>query len=332
MPELRRDPLLDRWVIIATDRAFRPTDIPRTVAPLPSASCPFCAGSEASTPPEILAYRPADAAANGPGWSVRVVPNRFPALMIEGGLDREGLGLYDRMNGVGAHEVIIESPQHVADLGDLPVEQVTAVLGAYQERILDLRKDPRFRSILVFKNLGRAAGATLEHGHSQLIALPIVPRTVADELAGARAHFQAHERCIFCDVIAQERREGARLVAENDDAVALAPWAARSPFETWVLPRQHGSHFEELPRASTRGVAALLRDVLRRLDVALERPSYNFMLHTAPLREPALPHYHWHIELVPALAQVAGFEWGSGFHINPTPPEEAAAFLRRLEV
>jgi UDPglucose--hexose-1-phosphate uridylyltransferase len=236
------------------------------------------------------------------------------------------------MNGIGAHEVILDAPEHGPDLGDLPAEKVEAVLAAYRDRILDLRRDGRFRSILVFKNRGRAAGATLDHAHSQLIALPIVPRTVTDELEGGRKHYEAHERCLFCDIVAQERRDGARVIAENDDAIALAPWAARSPFETWVLPRRHHSHFEELPRAQLHGVASLLRQTLRRLDVALEKPPYNLMLHTAPLREPGLPHYHWHFEILPALAQVAGFEWGSGFHINPTPPEEAAAFLRKLEV
>lgn len=328
MPELRRDPLLGRWVIIATDRAHRPSDIPRAPPPTPGAYCPFCPGQESATPPEILAYREGTPP-NAPGWSLRVVPNRYPALMIEGELDREGFGLYDRMNGVGAHEVIIESPEHRAGLGDLPAERVQAVLWAFRDRILDLRRDGRFRSILVFKNHGRPAGATLEHGHSQLIALPIVPGLVEAELHGARAHFQAKERCLFCDVIAQERREGVRVVAENDHAIALAPYAARSAFETWVLPRRHASHFEEIDRAQALGVAELLRLTLRKLDVALENPPYNLMLHTAPLREAALPSYHWHIEIVPTLTQLAGFEWGSGFHINPTPPEEAAEFLRK---
>ncbi|MBS2026746.1 MAG: galactose-1-phosphate uridylyltransferase [Deltaproteobacteria bacterium] len=332
MPELRRDPLSGRWVIIATDRAYRPSDIPRA-APAPAGSyCPFCPGHEGATPPEILAYRPGGSAPNGPGWTVRVVPNRFPALMIEGDLDRSGSGLYDRMHGIGAHEVIVESPNHAPDLGDQSVDQVEAVLAAFRDRFQDLRRDIRFRSILVFKNRGRPAGATLDHGHSQLIALPILPAVVADELESAKRHFEAHERCLFCDIVAQERREAARVVAENDEAIAFAPWAARSPFETWVMPRKHHSHFEETSRGPLRGVAALVRDTLKRLDVALEKPAYNFMLHTAPLREQPMAHYHWHFEIVPALSQVAGFEWGSGFHINPTPPEEAAAFLRKLEI
>lgn len=331
MPELRRDPLLGRWVIIATDRAYRPSDIPKPPPAAPGAYCPFCPGHEAATPPEVLAHRPAGGAPNGPGWTLRVVPNRYPALMVEGDLDREGVGPYDRMNGIGAHEVIIETPEHQPDLGDLTAEQVEAVLWAYRERILDLRRDVRLRYVLVFKNQGRSAGATLEHGHSQLIALPIVPRQVEEELAGARKHFEAKERCLFCDIIAHERREQVRVVSENADAIAISPWAARSPFETWILPKRHDARFEELARPQAHGVAEILRQTVHRLDLALQRAPYNFMLHTAPLREGQMPHYHWHIEVVPALAQVAGFEWGSGFHINPTPPEEAAAFLRKIE-
>ena len=332
MPELRRDPILGRWVIIATERARRPSDFIRPANRLDKGFCPFCPGNEESTPPEILAYRADGSRANGKGWSLRVVPNRYPALMIEGDLDREGHGIYDKMNGVGAHEVIIETPDHAQSLADLDVPALEAVLWAYRDRILDLQRDSRFRSILVFKNHGASAGASLEHSHSQLIALPVVPRVVTDEMEGARRIYADKERCVFCDIINQDKRDGERVVFENDGAIAVCPWAARSPFETWLLPKQHGSHFEALSRAQARTMAEALRQVLRRLDLALEKPAYNFIIHTAPLLERGLPHYHWHIEIMPTLTQVAGFEWGSGFHINPTPPEEAAAFLRKLEV
>jgi UDPglucose--hexose-1-phosphate uridylyltransferase len=329
MPELRRDPIVGRWVIIATERARRPVDVGRVREAPQGGLCPFCPGQEDKTPREVhAAGRPAGAAPNGPGWKVRVVPNRFPALMIEGDLDREPAGIYDRMNGIGAHEVIIETPEHGRDLANLPDADVAEVLLAFKARILDLRNDLRFRYILLFKNYGALAGATLEHPHSQLIALPVTPRHVAEEIEGARRHFEHRERCIFCDIVMQERRDRARLVFENDGFVVFAPYAPRSPFETWVVPKRHESNFEAEPRERLGQCAAALRSTLKRMAVALGDPPYNFMVHSNPLRDASSPSYHWHVEVMPALTHVAGFEWGSGFHINPVPPEEAAEFLR----
>ncbi|MFT3913625.1 MAG: galactose-1-phosphate uridylyltransferase [Anaeromyxobacteraceae bacterium] len=331
MPELRRDPIVGRWVIIATERARRPMDPPAPPPPPPGGRlCPFCPGHEDKTPPEVLALgRPAHAP-DQPGWKVRVVPNRFPALKIEGDLDRGADGIYDRMNGIGAHEVIVETPDHARQLKDLTDAELADLLAAFRARSLDLRNDPRFRYVLLFKNHGRAAGASLEHTHSQLIALPVVPRQVSEEIEGARRHFDHKERCIFCDIVAQERKERARLVYENEDFVVVAPYAPRSPFETWILPRRHESSFDAEPRERLAGCAQALGTTLRRLAAALGDPDYNFMLHSNPLRDAPSPSYHWHIEVMPALTQVAGFEWGSGFHINPVPPEEAAEFLRKL--
>ncbi|MFL5302798.1 MAG: galactose-1-phosphate uridylyltransferase [Anaeromyxobacteraceae bacterium] len=329
MPELRRDPIVGRWVIIATERARRPTEVPRNPDPAPPGLCPFCPGHEDKTPREVyVAGRPPTAAANSPGWKVRVVPNRYPALMIEGELEREADGIYDRMNGIGAHEVIIETPDHTRDLGALSDAEVTEVLFAFKARVIDLRNDMRFRYILLFKNHGTPAGATLEHAHSQLIALPATPRQVQEEIEGARRHFEHRERCIFCDIVNQERKERTRLVYENEEFVAFAPWAPRSPFETWIVPKRHESNFEMEPKERLAYCAQALRSTLRRLGAALGDPPYNFIVHSNPLRDAASPSYHWHIEVMPALTHVAGFEWGSGFHINPVPPEEAAEFLR----
>jgi len=331
MPELRKDPVIGRWVIIATERAKRPSDFHLTKVEQRGGFCPFCPGNESSTPPEVLAYRPGPAQPNGPGWTLRVVPNRFPALMIEGGLHREGDGIYDKMSGIGAHEVIIEGPDHRSSLVSLSEKEVEDILWAWRDRIVDLRRDTRFRYVLIFKNHGEAAGASLEHSHSQLIALPIVPRRVRDEMEGAKRHFDSKERCIFCDILRQEKKDHVRIVYENEEMLVVAPWAPRSPFETWILPKGHLSNFEDGKKSDFRGLANALRSTLRRLDAALDSPPYNFILHTAPLHERALPYYHWHIEIVPTLTKVAGFEWGSGFYINPTPPEEAAEFLRRLD-
>ncbi len=329
MPELRRDPIVGRWVIIATERARRPQDVGRVREVPRGGLCPFCPGQEDKTPREVyVAGRSPSAPANGPGWKVRVVPNRYPALMIEGDLDREPVGIYDRMNGVGAHEVVIETPDHAAELAGLPEADVTEVLFAFKARILDLRNDLRFRYILLFKNQGANAGATLEHSHSQLIALPVTPRQVSEEIEGARSHYAHRERCIFCDIVVQERKDRSRLIFENEEFVVFAPFAPRSPFETWIVPKRHESNFEAEPRERLGLCAAALRSTLKRLAVALGDPAYNFIIHSNPLRDAPSPSYHWHIEVMPALTHVAGFEWGSGFHINPVPPEEAAEFLR----
>jgi UDPglucose--hexose-1-phosphate uridylyltransferase len=333
MPELRRDPIVGRWVIIATDRASRPSDFAHPMARPTDGLCPFCPGHEDKTPHEVYVQgRPPPMAANGPGWNVRVVPNRFPALMIEGELDRRAEGIYDVMNGIGAHEVVVETAEHDKQLKDLSDHDVTEVLFAFKARILDLHHDHRFRYILIFKNQGREAGASLEHAHSQLIALPVTPRQVQEEIDGARRHHELRERCIFCDMVAQERKDRVRLVYENEEFVVFAPWAPRSPFETWIVPKRHESNFEAEPKERLAQCALALRTTLRRLSIGLGDPPFNFILHSNPLRDAPSQSYHWHIEVMPALTHVAGFEWGSGFYINPVPPEEAAEFLRKVSV
>jgi UDPglucose--hexose-1-phosphate uridylyltransferase len=289
--------------------------------------CPFDDGNENKTPPEVLAYR------NGggrdtPGWRVRVVPNKFPVLGIEGDLNRQGEGIYDKMNGIGAHEVIIETPDHTATLADLPERQIEEVLNAARDRVNDLKQDRRFRYIILFKNHGEAAGASLEHPHSQLIALPVIPKRAKEETDAAKEFYDQKERCIFCDIVRQEVASGLRLVLETDRYAVIEPYAPRFPFETWILPKRHGSHFEDSDQPTLQNLAWVLRTTLRKINKALENPAFNFIVHSAPVQEPFLPHYHWHIEIIPKLTKVAGFEWGTGFYINPTPPEESARFLR----
>ena len=236
------------------------------------------------------------------------------------------------MNGIGAHEVIIETPDHHKSLATMSEPEIERVLWAFRERVLDLKKDFRFRYILVFKNHGAAAGATLEHAHSQLIALPIVPNFVREEIEGARRHFSAKERCVFCDIIRQEMTAGRRVVHENADVVSLAPYASRFPFELWILPRSHGARFEDAPRQVYESLARMLKWVLARMNRALESPAYNLIVHTSPLSEETGEFYHWHVELMPKLTRTAGFEWGTGFYINPTSPEEATAVLRGVKL
>jgi UDPglucose--hexose-1-phosphate uridylyltransferase len=328
LPELRKDPITARWVVIATERARRPSDfIRQPVPPAAAHLCPFCYGNEQKTPPEVLAYRTAGGA-NEPGWSVRVVPNKFPALGIEGELNRQGEGMYDKMNGIGAHEVIVEGPDHSLTMAEMTDHQIEEVLRAFRDRVQDLKKDIRFRYIVLFKNHGEAAGATLEHPHSQLIALPVVPKVVKEELDGAKVYFDFKERCVYCDILRQETAAGVRVVVETDRLLVLQPWAPRFPFETWILPKRHESHFDQTEEATLQNLAWALRSTLRKMDKVLERPPFNFIVHSAPLQENQLSHYHWHIEVIPKLTKVAGFEWGTGFYINPTPPEESARFLR----
>ena len=333
MPELRKDPVVGRWVIISTERSRRPSNFQPVSHEKSGDYCPFCSGHEDKTPPEVWAYRPDGGAANTPGWQVRVVPNKFPALQIEGSLDRRGEGLYDKMHGIGAHEVVIEGPSHEHDLADLSVEHLERVLMAYRERCLDLHRDRRFRYVLIFKNHGPAAGATLEHTHTQLIATPIIPLILQEELEGSRRYFELKERCIFCDMVAQETDEnnGRRIVSMGEHFLAIEPFAPRFPFETWILPRRHRASFPATSDPDElRGLAEILKDTLQRLNRALDRPPYNFVIHTAPVSEGDVDYYHWHLEIMPKLTRVAGFEIGSGFYINPTPPEDAAQYLREI--
>ncbi len=332
MPELRKDPIVGRWVIISKERGKRPSDFVVEKEITKGGFCPLCPGHENTTPGEVLAYGRNGGAPNSPGWTLRVVPNKYPALMIEGELDKEGEGVYDKMNGVGAHEVIVETPDHNETLVDLPPERLVQVLWSYRDRITDLAKDVRFRYVMIFKNYGRAAGASLEHSHSQLIALPVVPELVCEELLGAKTYYKYKERCVFCDIIRQEMNQGIRLVCENEGFLAVTPFAPRSPFEVWVLPRKHRSSYIDMSDGEFRLLSQLFSETLRRLNGAIPYAPYNYVLHTTPLQEGNLEYYHWHFEIMPKLTMIAGFEWGTGFYINPTPPEDAAKFLRELTI
>ncbi len=328
MPELRKDPVTRRWVIIATDGLKGPRDyvVPKD-PPRSVKSCPFCQGGEPDTMPEILAYRDAGLPANSPEWFVRVMPNKFPALRIEGDFVKSGVGMYDRMTGIGAHEVIVETPDHGSSLAMLSCDEIAKVLWAYRERLEDLRRDRRFKYALIFKNWGRAAGASLEHCHSQLIATPVVPKLVLEEIAGAESYYQYKERCVYCDILRQELATGERICRESRHFVALAPFASRFPFEVTLIPRAHESDFTQMTPEQVADLATVLREVVGSFRTVLDDPPYNYILHTLPLHHPQSEAYHWHFEILPRLTKVAGFEWGSGFYINHTPPEDAARYL-----
>lgn len=342
MSELRHDPIQKRWVIIATDRAHRPDSFAvKQEKQVNGAYCPFCEGNEEATPPEIVAIRGKGEGPNTGGWQVRVVPNKFPALRIEGKLERQGVGIYDRVNGIGAHEVVIEGPDHEASIADYDLEHRTAIFRILQERLIDLMRDGRFRYVLLFKNHGSSAGASLPHPHHQVIAVPVTPKTVSTELAASKQHYLRKERCIFCDLIEQEIQMGERIVALNERYVAFCPYASRFPFEIFLAPRYHEHSFTDTSPEDLEGLAEIMKEVIGKLRTGLKNPPYNYMFHTAPNTEmePRRPgywstvkyDYHWHVEILPRLTRIAGFEWGTGFYINPVPPEQAAAHLREAE-
>jgi UDPglucose--hexose-1-phosphate uridylyltransferase len=330
MPELRKDPITGRWVIISIERGKRPSDFGIRISPKKGGFCAFCRGNEHTTPPEILAFRPDGSKPNSPDWTLRIVPNKFPALSMNGQLNKVGEGIFDKMYGVGAHEVIIESPEHDLTLSTIPLKYVEDVLWAFYYRIFELKKDKRIKYVLIFKNEGDAAGASLEHTHTQIIALPIVPQLVQEEINNAQQYLSYKERCIFCDIIRQETVTGIRVISENENYISLAPFAPRSPFETWILPKSHESHFA--PDGKFSLLARILQQTLKQIDKVLNLPPYNMMLHISPFKDELNEYYHWHIEIIPKLTKIAGFEWGSGFFINPMPPEEAAKFMRETEI
>jgi len=257
-----------------------------------------------------------------------VVPNKFPAVVPEGIVEVPAGGIYQSLDGLGAHEVIIETAQHEVNMARLSENQFADVLRAYRERVLDLRQDKRLRHVLIFKNQGAGAGTTLEHTHSQLVALPIVPQIISEEVAGGRKYYEREKRCVFCDIIQRETKERCRIVAESDNFVIVCPFAPRVSFETWLLPRRHSSFFEHATEPEYADLAFSLKETLLRLDRALDNPPFNFVIHSNQLDNTRNDTYHWHIEILPRLAHLAGFEWGSGFYINSVAPEDAARALR----
>lgn len=333
LPELRKDPVSQRWVIIATERIKKPYDFSKSVSEESKHNfCPFCYGNEDKTPPEIYALRNPPSPPNTPGWQVRVVPNKFPVLRVEGGLNRRGEGMYDMMDGIGAHEVIIETPEHDKNITELDYNHLQKVILVYKTRALDLKNDIRFEYILIFRNYGKLAGASLEHPHSQLIATPIIPKRVAEEINGAKFHYEYKERCVFCDIIRQEMKDSVRVILENRNFISFAPFAPRFPFETWILPKKHNADFLTISDEEAFDLAKILKDTLLKIKKALNNPPYNYIIHTSSLRKQDGYYMHWHIEITPKLIELAGFELGSGFYINPTPPEEAAKYLKEIEI
>jgi UDPglucose--hexose-1-phosphate uridylyltransferase len=330
MSELRKDLITNNWVIIASERALRPGQFLASSPPHEDETVnPFAVGQEALTPPEIMRVPDPTSPEN---WRVRVIPNKYPALMIEGNDACTRTGIYERMDGVGAHEVIIESPDPNFELEALPLQHLSQVLSTYRERMRDLACDSRFIFSLLFRNSGPSAGATVRHGHAQLIALPVVPRHVQDRLDGAKRYFDKQGRNAFSDIVAHETELNERLICSNESFACVTPYASRMPYELMIIPKVQNARFEAMKDAHLDDLSAILSETLQRLKRCLGEVDYNFMIQSAPRPLNDAPWYRWHIQIVPKLTQVAGFEWGTGFFINPVAPETAAKTLKRVRL
>jgi len=335
MDELRSDPITGRRVLIAEGRSARPSDYivrgdSQAQHSASADNCPFCAGAEQQTPSpnqQVLDE-------NG-RWQVRVIPNKYPAVTTQSAVEKHGEivpPFSPPEQAYGEHEVIIESPRHVRDITEVSVEQLATVLQVYRDRLLYWSADPRIRFAQIFKNYGYEAGASLEHVHSQVLAMPFVPVTLESELQGASRHYQEHKNCAFCDLVTLELDQRSRLIAEEEQFIAFCAYAGRQPYETWVMPTAHESDYRKLTDAQAHSLATVLNRLLKKLHFLVPQLSYNLILHTRPFSDFDPNQYHWHLEIVPRTTRLAGFEWGTGLFINPLSPESAAKILRETKV
>ncbi|MBE0425473.1 MAG: galactose-1-phosphate uridylyltransferase [Nitrospirae bacterium] len=336
MHELRKDILLGRWVAVLSD-SKSPTDYRLPFHKNEESSCILCPGRENETPPEITSIRNHGTYPNSPGWWVRVLPSFKPVFQIEGDLGRRGVGIYDKMNSIGANEIIVESPEHNVRPEDMGLEHMIRVITLYRHRIADLEKDSRIRYILIYKNSGKEAGELFSHPVSYLMATPVIPKMVKDELDNAKQYYSYKERCIFCDIIREELRVGERIILETRNFIAFCPYAAQFPFVSWLIPTRHYCAFHEITYEEIEDLGLVLMTVLKKLRKIFNDLPFNYFIHTAPNMVPRRNHwhtlgedFHWHLEIMPRLIRTSGFEWGSGFYILPTSPENAAKYLREV--
>ena len=328
MSELRRDPLLRRWVIIAPERRAdlvgRRLGRTHSVQEMP---CPFCPGNEHLNPQEIYVVRVPQTSQYPNGWAVRITPDRKPLLRVEGVVERRGVGLFDLMSATGAHELVTDTPEHDAHWADFDLQQMGRVLSSYRLRYNNLRNDRRFRHVVIMKNYG-APWSRYLHQHSHIVAMPFIPRRIDDEFIGAKDYYQLKERCVFCDALRQEESREERIVAANGDFVALIPFASGFPFETWILPRRHMPDFGAMGDRELPALAAIFQETMAKLRTTLRDPHFSLALHSGPLNGEKADEFHWHWELIPHLSGELGMEWATGVYFNPIAPEDAAACLR----
>ncbi len=334
MPELRKDPVTRRWVIIASERGKRPSDFVKTEIVENNSGCPFCEGREKMTPPEVLSYREVGTDNDTPGWTTRVVPDSNPLLSPVGDLERRGISIYDKMNTFGFHEIVVETAEHNQNILTMEPWHIEKVLWAYKERINEIKKDDRIDHVLMVKNFGHDSGSRFQlvHPHSHILGFPAVPKRVVDKFRGAKKFFEYRERCIWCDMLLQEKDLQDRVIMENEHFLSFCPFASRFPFEAMIVPKTHRSHYEELTNEEIVHLAHILKHTVGKIFKALSSPSFNYIFFTAPWEVRYEEHFHWHIEIMPRVTGIAGFEWGTGFYINPTSPEAAAEILREIEI
>jgi UDPglucose--hexose-1-phosphate uridylyltransferase len=332
MSVLRQDVSTNEWVIIATERAKRPHQFVKTRDDTPNDTetgtfCPFCPGNETAEP-EVLAFRN-EGPPDSPGWWVRVLRNKFAALNPNGTTAHLWeQGFFPYMEGVGVHEVIVETPEHHTSLALMTTHQVAEILFAYRLRFRELRQSKAWKAIVIFKNHGERAGTSLRHPHSQLVATPIVPHDTRLKHAVAEQHYDNRGTCLYCEILHHEMAAKIRLVDQSPSFAAFHPFASRLPFETWIMPLRHKASFGNIGDEELHDFAAILHRQLRKLHFALNDPDYNFVLHTAPLEDEDKDYYLWHLQILPRLTTIAGFELGSGIYINTALPEETAVFIR----
>jgi UDPglucose--hexose-1-phosphate uridylyltransferase len=329
MPELRQNIATKEWVIIATERAKRPEDLVQPRRPLTpdrpewDAECPFCPGNEEL---DLEVMRVPE---QGP-WRLRVVRNKYPALQLEGERLRSFEGVHRQISGVGYHEVLVESPLHNTCPGLESDVEISLMLEAFKIRGKEIAQDTRIEQIIYFKNHGERAGTSLVHPHTQLIALPIVPYSIRSRTEEARRYFDDTGRCVFCHMLAEELKDGQRVLVKSKYFAAFIPYAALSPFHIWVLPRRHEASFLNATAHELADLGQLLNQVLSSLYVGLRDPDYNYVIRSAPLQDPGQEYLHWYVTIIPRVTRSAGFELGSGMFINVALPWESAAFLRSV--
>jgi UDPglucose--hexose-1-phosphate uridylyltransferase len=328
MAELRREPIVRQWVVITTDHPKGPSDyLPFKPPYQPQeqrGECPFCSGNEAMTPKETFSIK-----GEGIPWSVRVIPNKFPFFRIEGEFDRRPEGMYDVMGAIGAHEIVVEAPEHHQNLTTMEPSQIEKILIAYRERLTDLEKDRRFQQFLILKNY---PGIFNRHPHSHILAMPVVPKRIDEEIWGTMDYYQRKERCIFCDIIKEEISVKKRVVLETVHFLIFSPFASRYPFETWIIPKVHSPDFHHITEEQIGDLSMGIQSLFLRMYKLLSDHPYSITFHTSPVQNGFhRPEYHWHIEIRLRIGLREGFEWGTGFFVNPTPPEDAAAYLRGAE-